>query len=90
MQVKANSVWFQDEANLTHWQQLRKSGDTSALASFQEQVLSSRDAWQFVNPLTVKVLRYELAKKQVKVEMTSPGRMRGSTWWLEAEAVTSH
>ena len=50
MQVRANSVWFQDETNLTHWQQLKKSGDTSALTSFQEQVLSQRDAWQFVNP----------------------------------------
>src|SRR5689334_21724552 len=75
MQVKANSVWFQDEANLTHWQQLKKSGDTAALASFQEQVLSQRDAWQFVTPLTVKILRYEIRKRQVKVEMTSPGRM---------------
>lgn len=88
MQVRANSVWFQDETNLTHWQQLKKSGDTSALTSFQEQVLSQRDAWQFVNPRTVRVLRYELAKKQVKVEMTSPGRMLGSTWWLDAEALT--
>ena len=68
MQVRANSVWFQDETNLTHWQQLKKSGDTSALTSFQEQVLSQRDAWQFVNPRTVEYLATNLQKSRSKLK----------------------
>jgi hypothetical protein len=51
MQVKPNSIWFQDVAMLTHWQRLKKSGDAAALASYQDSALSHRDAWQFTNQL---------------------------------------
>ena len=86
-QVKPNSIWFKEEANLSHWQQLKKSGDTSALSSYQDDVLSQRDAWQFVHPLTVKILRYEAAKRRVKVEMKGEGRMAGTKWWLDVAAL---
>jgi hypothetical protein len=52
MQVKANSIWFQQEAELARWQQLKKNGDTAALAAYQEKVLSNRDAWQFTRVRT--------------------------------------
>lgn len=86
-QVRANSVWFADKGNLTHWQQLKKSGDASALASYQDEVLSQRDAWQFLSPHSVKILSYLAARKQIKVEMTTEGRMRGTKWWLDSEAL---
>jgi hypothetical protein len=31
MHVRPNSIWFQDAAKLTHWQQLKKSGNSAAL-----------------------------------------------------------
>jgi hypothetical protein len=50
-----------------------KSGDAPALTSYQHEVLSHRDAWQFLNQLTVKILSYEPRKNQVNVEMKTPG-----------------
>ena|SRR2546430_9523216 len=87
MQVKPNSIWFQNTAKLTHWQQLKKSGNSTALASYQDEVLSHRDAWQFTKQLTVKILSYEPRKNQVNVEMKTQGRMLGSTWLLDADAL---
>ena len=87
MQVKPNSVWFDEAAKLTHWQELKKSGNEAALTSFQDQVLGQREAWQFLKPLKVKILSYEPAKSQVNVEMKTAGRMQGTTWWLDASAV---
>jgi hypothetical protein len=89
MQVKADSIWFQDTAKLTRWQQLKKSGDAKALASFQEKALSEREAWQFTSQLTVKILSYDPGKKQVNVEMTTPGRMLGTKWFLDADGLIS-
>jgi hypothetical protein len=87
MQVKANSIWFQDSTLLTHWPQLKKSGDSAKLKSYQDKVLSQRDAWQFLSQLTVRVLGYDPGKQQVNVEMTTPGRMLGTKWFLDASAL---
>ena len=87
MQVKPNSLWFQDAATLAHWQQLKKSGKSTALASYQHKVLSGREAWQFTEQLTVKILSHEPKKNRVNVEMTTAGRMLGTTWSLDAGAL---
>jgi hypothetical protein len=87
MEVKPNSIWFQDAAKLAHWQQLKKSGYSTALASYQDKMLSRREAWQFTNPLTVKILSHEPGKNQINVEMTTAGRMLGSTWLLDADTL---
>ncbi len=87
MQVKPNSIWFQDAAKLTHWQQLKQGGDASALASYQEEMLSRRDAWQFINRLTVTIRRFQPGKHQVNVEMKTRGRLRGTKWVLDADAL---
>src|SRR5215216_5085686 len=84
MQVKPNSIWFEDTAKLTRWQELKKSGNTTALTSYQDEVLSHRDAWQFSNQLIVKILSYERGKNQINVEMKTPGRLLGSAWLLDA------
>jgi hypothetical protein len=87
MQVKADSIWFQDGAKLTHWQKLKKSGQPAALASYQDRVLARREAWQFSGPLTVKILSPQPAANRVRVEMTTEGRLRGSKWLLDASAL---
>jgi hypothetical protein len=87
MQVKPDSIWFEDADKLTRWQELKKSGDSAALKSFQDEVLSEREAWQFTNKLKVKILGYEPGKNQVNVEMKTAGRMLGTPWVLDADAL---
>jgi hypothetical protein len=87
MQVKPNSIWFEDVAKLTRWQQLKKSGNSAAFTSYQGEVLSNRDAWQFTNEHTVRILRYLPRVNQVKVEMKTTGRLHDSTWVLDADAL---
>lgn len=87
MEVKANSIWFQEVKDLTRWQQLKKSGNSKALTAYEEKVLGDRDAWQFLKQLTVNVISYDAAKHQVNVEMKTPGRMLGTKWFLDSDAV---
>ena len=87
MQVKPNSIRFSDRAKLAHWQELKKSGRREALASYQANALSEREAWQFVNPLAVKILGYEPEKNTVNVKMTTAGRFLGTPWFLDADAI---
>jgi hypothetical protein len=87
MVVKPNSIWFEDAAKLTEWQQLRKSSGAAAFMSYQKNILSGRQALQFINPRSVKILGYERRKNQVTVEMKSKGRLQGSTWLLDAGAL---
>lgn len=86
MQVKADSIWFQDVSRLSHWQRLKKD-HSPELASYQEKELGSRNAWQFTKPLSVKILSYEAVTNQVNVEMETESRMKGSIWWLDASAL---
>ena len=85
--VKPNSIWFEDVAKLTRWQDLKKSGDSAALAAYQDEALSQRNAWRFTSQLTVNILSHKPAKNQVNVEMTSPGRLLGSSWFLDVDAL---
>src|SRR4051812_48995290 len=86
-EVEANSIWFWDQANLTHWQELKKGGDGKARKAYEEKTLGTREAFQFLKPLPVKVLTYDAGKQQVNVEMTTQNRMLGSKFWIDAEAV---
>jgi len=87
MQVKANSIWFDEAADLTQWQKLKKGGDAAALAAYEKDKLGSRDAWQFINPLTVKVLTYRQRTNQVEVEMKTKGRFESLHMFLDAGAL---
>jgi hypothetical protein len=60
------------------------------LASYQEEVLGNRDAWQFINPLTVKILSYKPRENRVDVEMKTSGRLLGTTWSLDADALMQY
>lgn len=88
MQVKPNSIWFDEAADLAQWQELKKKGDEPALAAYEKSKLGSRDAWQFINPLTVKVLGYRQRNNQVAVEMKTKGRFEGLKMFLDAGALT--
>ena len=87
MEVKANSIWFQEVKDLTRWQQLKKSGNFKVLTAYEEKVLADRDAWRFLTQLTVNVISYDAAKRQINVEMKTPGRMLGTKWFLDSDAV---
>ena len=82
--MKPDSIWFEETTNLTRWQQLKKGRDRAALRSFQEQKLHSRDAWQFLYPMAVKILGTEPKTNQVSVEMLTEGRFLGTKWVLDA------
>jgi hypothetical protein len=87
MQVKPNSIWFQDNGQLAQWQKLKQAGNSQALAAYEKKVLGSRDAWQFTYQLDVKVLDYTPAQHRVSVEMTTDGRMKGTDWVLDPDAI---
>jgi len=87
MHVKANSLWFADTAKLTRWQRLKKRSDAAALAAYETKTLRERDAFRFIDPLAIKVLRYDRAKNRVEVQMTTPGRFQDTTWAVDASAL---
>ena len=87
MQVKADSIWFQDAEKFARWQALKKGGDAKALAAYQEEALRQRDAWQFIKPLAVKILGVTPKANRVEVEMTTEGRLQGSRWLLDIDAI---
>ena len=87
MQVKPNSIWFEEAAQLAKWQRIQKSRRAASLVAYQKRVLGRREAWQFINPLTVKILGYEPAKRRVHVEMQTEGRLQNSTWFLDVDAL---
>ena len=74
MQVKPNSIWFEQATQLAEWQRLRKRRDAVAFEAYQKSELSERQAWQFINPLTVRILSHEPAKNRVHVKMKTKGR----------------
>jgi hypothetical protein len=87
LEAKPNLLWFEDASNLARWQAVKAGGDAEALAAFEEEALSERAAWQFTSPLEVKVIGYEPDMHQVNVEMLTPGRMQGTTWFLDSDAL---
>jgi hypothetical protein len=87
MRVKADSIWFQDAATLKRWQALKKSGDTAALASYQDGMLKGRHAWQFLKSQEVRIRGTRPNVRRVDVEMIAAGRMQGTTWMLDADAL---
>jgi hypothetical protein len=87
MQVKADSIWFQDAEKFARWQSLKKGGDTKALAAYQEEALRQKDARQFTKPLDVKIRGATPKANRVDVEMMTEGRLQGSRWLLDIDAI---
>ncbi len=87
MEVKANSIWFEEANKLEEWQEKRKAGDASGFDAYQEQLLGEREAWQFIHPLKVRVIGYNPRKNRVYVEMISKGRFEGVNWFIDEGAL---
>jgi hypothetical protein len=85
MYVKANSMWFQSANTLAAWQRDKKHFTPGALKAHQDNLLSSREAWQFITKQPVRIRRYWAAENEVEVEMLSPGRLHGSVWWVDGK-----
>jgi hypothetical protein len=87
VQVKAGTIFFAEKAMLARWQALNNAGDATARASYQKDLLRNRDAWQFTKLIAVRIREYRPATHQVDVEMTAEGRLRGTVWVLDADAI---
>ena len=87
VQVKPNSIWFDEAAQLAQWHRLKNGGSTGALAAYQDKLLSGRDAWQFIYPLAVKVLDYDAKNHQVHVQMLTEGRFVGLDFFLDPDTL---
>lgn len=85
--VRANSIWFEEAVGLSRWQESKRSMGTEAFAAYEASALGEREAWQFLQPLAVKILGYDAGKLQVHVELQTPGRLKGTTWYLDAAAI---
>jgi len=81
--VKANSMWFQSASTLATWQRDKKHLSPEDLKAHQDNILGSRDAWQFITKQPVRIRRYWATVHEVEVEMLSPGRLHGSIWWVD-------
>lgn len=87
VQIKANAMWFEDAGKFARWQRMKKRDDAATLARQEQSMLRAREAWQFLNPLAVKVLDYDAKTGRVRVEMLTEGRMKGTKWVVEEAAV---
>ena len=85
VQVKENSMWFQTDLDLTVWQRFAKVATPEVMESYRSVVLGCRQAWQFLNVQSVKILSYEPEENQVQVKMVGPGRMHGTVWWVDSD-----
>lgn len=84
VQVKPNSIWFENAAGLAQWQKLKTRASADAVAAYERRILRQREAWQFINPLSVKILGHDPKSGRITVEMLTEGRLQGSTWVLDA------
>lgn len=87
MQVKANTLWFEDAGKLARWQRMKKKSDAPTLAKLEQSMLRAREALQLVNPQPVTVLDFDAKTGRVRVEMTGEGRMQGTRWVVDEGAV---
>jgi hypothetical protein len=88
MQVKPNTIWFDEAAQLARWHRLQAGGDAKALAAYQTQLLGHRDAWQFIYQLRVKVIGYDASKHEAHVQMLTEGRFVGLDFYIDPDALT--
>ena len=49
--------------------------------------MGERDIWQFEKQLTAKIISYDATNDQVQVQMLTPGRMLGTDWFLDTDAL---
>ena len=88
MYVKPNSMWFQSDTALAAWQRDQARLSPKALKLHQDDLLGSREAWQFIYKQRVRIRGYGPTENQVEVEALGPGRFQGFIWWVDAKDLT--
>jgi hypothetical protein len=82
--VADNSIWFTDESNLAVWKRVRQAFAPKDVKAYQQIILDTRQAWQFVSgPIKVKVISYWANQHEINVKMLTEGRLADSGWWVE-------
>jgi hypothetical protein len=57
--IADNSFWFIDEEDLAVWKRVRQAFAPNDLKTYQQIILDTRQAWQFIGGLIkVQVIRY--------------------------------
>ena len=46
VEIVPNAIWFEDAGKWAAWRKLKQSGNSAALASYQDALLAARKAWQ--------------------------------------------
>lgn len=87
VQVKAGALYFEDAGKLARWQRQKKRDDAATLAKIEGSMLRAREAWQFTQALSAKVIDVDAKTGRVRVEMLSDGRMKGTRWVVDEGAV---
>ena len=79
-----NSIWFTDESALAVWKQVRKAFGPKDVKTYQQIILDTRQAWQFISgPTKVKVISYWANQHEINVKMLTEGRLADSEWWVD-------
>ncbi|HZQ12814.1 MAG TPA: hypothetical protein VFB31_08400 [Pseudolabrys sp.] len=82
--IADNSIWFTNEPDLAVWKRVRQVFAPKDVEAYQEIILSTRQAWQFIaGPLSVKVLTYYPEQHAMEVKMLGKGRFEGTDWWVD-------
>jgi hypothetical protein len=88
--IANNSIWFTDEEDLSVWKQVRHAFAPKDVKTYQEIILKTRQAWQFISgPTKVKVINYWPDQHEINVKMLTEGRFADSEWWVEDKDYSS-
>jgi hypothetical protein len=82
--IANNSIWFTDESDLAVWKRVRQTFATKDVKIYQQIILDTRQAWQFIGRATkVQVISYWANQHEINVKMLTEGRLAGTEWWVD-------
>jgi hypothetical protein len=82
--IANNSIWFTEEPDLAVWKRVREAFAPKDVKAYQQIILETRQAWQFIGgPTEVKVISYWANQHEIHVRMLTEGRLAGTEWWVE-------
>ena len=82
--IANNSIWFTDESDLAVWKRVRQTFAPKDVKIYQQIILDTRQAWQFIGgPTKVKVISYWANQHEINVKMLTEGRLAGTEWWVD-------
>jgi hypothetical protein len=82
--IADNSIWFTEESDLAVWKRVREAFATKDVKAYQQIILDTRQAWQFISgPIKVKVISYWAKQHEINVKMLTEGRLADTEWWVD-------